>query len=195
MIDHGMRRRDMTRYSEFEFEAKFHDGSVVGVVYILPHGDSSVLFTTCFGAMFQPLRRILFGPGDDHERRGFAQEMERARPLFMAAISNGLYNELENGALIQYNDPNDDTGKTLLVCEEERRVAGASLLDESGLNTLGAVFGDSCLIFEEAFAPLDSQRIARHVEFAELRDTAGSAAKWLFEHSHEIRDVVRILSG
>jgi|SRR5215203_3075158 len=203
-VDHGVRRRETPAYSELEFEAPLSGGSVIGVVYIIPGDDPSLivprpesfLFATCFGSAFQPLRRILLGPCDDERRRTrFAEEMSRVRPLFMTALVNGLYNDLAEGALIQYDDPSDGVGKNLLVGMEWTRSPDADLLDERGMNTIAALLGWSFQLFEESFAPLDHQGMQRDAELAELRETAGSAAKWLFENAVDIVNIVKILSG
>lgn len=203
-VDHGMRRRETPAYSELEIEVPLAGGSVIGVLYILPGDDPSLivpipesfLFATCFGSAFQPLRRILLGPCDDERRRNrFVEEMRRVRPLFMTALVNGLYNDLAEGALIQYNDPSDGVGKNLVVGMEGNRSPDADLLDERGMNTASALLSWSFQLFEESFAPLDQQGMQRDAELAELRDTAGSAAKWLLENAADIVKVVNVLSG
>lgn len=204
-VDHGMRRRETPAYSELELEATLPEGSAVGVVYIIPSDDSSLilpgdessfLFATCFGSAFQPLRRVLLGPCDDERRRNrFVEEMRRVRPLFMTALVNGLYNDLAEGALIQYDDPSDGVGKNLLVCVEGNRYPGADLLDERGMNTIAALLVGSFQLYEESFVPLDQQGMQRDAELAELRETAGSAAKWLFENAGDIVSIVKALSG
>jgi hypothetical protein len=193
--EHGFRRRTTPAYTEFEVEVRFVDGSVVGVVYVLPHSDSSVLVATCFETTFQPIRRILFGPGDERQRMRFANELQRARPMFFMATSNGIYNELGNGALIQYTDPSDGITKTLFVCVEGNRAPGADIMDERGMNTMGVLIETSVSLLGETQNPLDEAGLRRSAEIDELRDTAGGAAKWLFQNAGNIRDIVSILSG
>jgi hypothetical protein len=192
--DHGLRRRETPAYSEVEVLMTFDDGSVVGVVYILPRDDKSVLFATSFVSAFQPLRRALFGPGDERHRNRFVEELRRVRPLYITATANGLYDDLGQGALIQYNDPSDGVGKSLLVCVEGNRPPGADLLDERGRNTIGALLAGSFQLFEESLVPLDHEGMQRDIDFEDLLHTAGSAAKWLVENVDNLRTVVSILS-
>jgi hypothetical protein len=203
-VDHGMRRRETPAYSELELEVELSAGSAVGVVYVIPADDpsltlppgSSFLFATCFGSAFQPLRRILLGPTDDERAQSrFAEEMSRVRPLFMTALVNSLYNDLDKGALIKYDDPSDGVGKNLLVGMKANRDPGADLLDEEGMNTIAALLIWSFEVYEESFKPLDEQGMQRDAELVELRETAGSAAKWLFENAADIATIVKALSG
>lgn len=196
-VDHGMNRRDTSAYSELEKGLQFKDGVVVGVVYVIPRDDSSVFVATCFGTLFQTLRRMLIERSDERGHALFVEELRRVRPLFITATANGLYSDdlaEVDGALIEYEDPNDGSDKSLLVCVEQIPPAGYILDVLEERDTIVPILIASLQLVNEAFRPLDYQGIRRDTELEELRESARSAGKWLSDNSGRIRDVAEFLS-
>jgi hypothetical protein len=137
----------------------------------------------------------LYGPGDERRRARYMEEVKQVRPLSFMASANGLYGDMGAGALIQYTDPSDGISKTLLVCLEGNRPPGAKLLDERMMNTIWTLLSVTFEMLEEALIPLGHDAMQRDLEFGELLENAGSAAKWLVQNASNIHTIVRILSG
>ena len=192
-VDRSFRRRDLPAYTELELELPFEHGSVVGVLYVMPHGDGSAsTVAACFETFFQPVRRLLYGPGDDRRRRRLWERMPYVRPLFMAVNENGLHLNLDDVALLQHDDPGDGTKKNIVVSVERDRAFGAAL-DERVVERALAVLGVSLQLWEEAQSPLDLDALYQGAELAAYLEVAGAAAKWLLNNAGDIGDVLSLL--
>ena len=186
------RRRDLPGFTELEIELPFEAGSAVGVVYLLPYEESSTMVATCFNAFFQPLRRLLYEPGNDRRTARLWQRLPQVRPLFMTVNENGLHFRLNDLALLQHPDPSTGVKKNLIVSVERGRSRGAEL-DDALVNRGAGVLGASVQLFEEALNPFDLESIYRGVEVMDLLSVTGSAAKWLLKNAGDLGDVLSLI--
>jgi len=193
VLDGGLRRRDMPTFTELEVELPFAEGSMIGVINLVPqNAGSSVMVATCFDSFFQPLRYLLYGPGDEFRQRRLWERLPTIRPLFMAANYNGLTLKREDIALIREADPSDGTKKSLLVSVDHGRSFGSEL-DEAIMSRCARVLDIGLQLFDEALVPLDFDSIYQGIEMAEMLAVAGSAAKWLFKHAGDIGDALDVI--
>lgn len=192
-MDGPARRRTLGSYTELEIELRFDNGSAVGVVYLLPspHDGPGVFVVTCFEEFFQPLRRLMYGPGDDRARQRLWDRLPQVRPLFMAANANGLLFKYEDVALMQHVDPADGRNTNLVVSADYSRTSGGPL-DETLTQRVAGLLNVSIELFEEGSGPLDFASLYR-VEGAEVLEMAGAAALWLFKHAGDLDGVFDLL--
>jgi hypothetical protein len=190
---HGsLRRRDLPSYTELEVELPFEAGSAVGVVYLLPYEGTSTMVAACFDEFFQPIRRLLYEPGNDRRRARLWQRLPQVRPMFMAVNENGLTLRLNELALLQHPDPSNGAKKNLIV-SVHRGITVGPKLDEELVSRCVSVLGASVQLFEEALIPLDIESLHRGVEVAELLSVTSSAAKWLLKNAGDLGDLLDLV--
>jgi hypothetical protein len=186
-----VRRRDFNEFTELEVELPFQTGSAVGVLYLMPHDGSSVMVATCFNAFFQPLRRLLYEPGNDRRRMRLWRRLPEVRPLFMAVNQNGLTFRFDDLALLQRPDPTTGEHRNLIVSVDRTRTIED--LDDVLWYRCAAVLDASIDLFEEALIPLDLESLHAGLAVTDLIEITGSGAKWLLDHAGEIADVLDLI--
>jgi hypothetical protein len=203
-IEHGIRVRDKPSYRELEVLTTLDDEGhhAVAVVYVLTRQDPGpVTVAASFGTAFTPLEEALCPAGQDphaeltHRQQLFLEEIRRVRPVFFTAFANGLFGDLAAGAVIDYADPADGVTRNILATVTNDRSDGGAVIDGELVGFASEVFRASLEVFAETLNQPDLEGVDRKAELRELRDTAGTAGKWLLNNASVVRDIAAFVTG